>query len=112
MMGLSPAQAAEALWPMGLTAIGANCGEGIEPVVSALIEMRATVPEAVLIAKPNAGLPHLEEGNTVFDLGPDEMATHVPYLIECGAQVIGGCCGSTPQHIAAMARAARGLGQA
>jgi 5-methyltetrahydrofolate--homocysteine methyltransferase len=111
MMGVSPAQAVKELWPMGLTAIGANCGEGIEPVASALVEMRTTVSEAVLIAKPNAGLPHLEQGNTVFDLGPNEMANHVPHLIERGAQVIGGCCGSTPKHIAAMARAARSLDQ-
>jgi 5-methyltetrahydrofolate--homocysteine methyltransferase len=107
MMGVAPAQAAEALWPMGLTAVGANCGEGIEPVVAALTEMRAAVPDAVLIAKPNAGVPRLEDGETVFDMGPEEMAAHVPQLVDLGAQVIGGCCGSTPGHIAAMARAVR-----
>lgn len=110
MMGLTPTQAAETLWSMGLAAIGANCGEGIEPVVGALVEMRAVLPEAPLIAKPNAGLPRLEEGRTVFDLQPAEMATHVAHLVERGAQVIGGCCGSTPEHIAAMASAARTLG--
>jgi 5-methyltetrahydrofolate--homocysteine methyltransferase len=105
MMGVTPAEAAETLWPMGLTAVGANCGEGIEPVVRALTEMRAAVPQAVLIAKPNAGVPRLEDGKTVFDMGPEEMAAHVPHLVELSAQVIGGCCGSTPGHIAAMARA-------
>jgi 5-methyltetrahydrofolate--homocysteine methyltransferase len=109
MMGVSPAQAAETLWPLGLTAIGANCGEGIEPVVGALVEMRAALPDAVLIAKPNAGLPHLDAGKTVFDLGPPEMSTHVPHLVELGAQVIGGCCGNTPDHIAAIAQAVHRL---
>lgn len=109
MMGVSPAQVAETLWPLGLTAIGANCGEGIEPVVGALVEMRAALPDAVLIAKPNAGLPRLEADKTVFDLGPQEMSTHVPRLVELGAQVIGGCCGNTPDHIAAIAEAVHRL---
>jgi 5-methyltetrahydrofolate--homocysteine methyltransferase len=110
MMGVTPAQAVEKLWPMGLTAVGANCGEGIEPVVHALTEMRAVVPNAVLIAKPNAGVPRLEGEKTVFDMGPEEMAAHIPQLVALGAQVIGGCCGSTPEHIAAIVAGLRDLG--
>ncbi|MFL7811588.1 MAG: homocysteine S-methyltransferase family protein [Anaerolineae bacterium] len=109
MMGVTPKQAAEVLWPMGLVAIGANCGEGIPPVVMALDEMRAALPEAVLIAKPNAGVPRLEDGETVYPLGPVEMAAQVPDLVARGAQVIGGCCGNTPAHIAAIAAAVRQL---
>ncbi|MFN2228270.1 MAG: homocysteine S-methyltransferase family protein [Anaerolineae bacterium] len=109
MMGVTPKQAAEVLWPMGLVAIGANCGEGIPPVVMALDEMRAALPEAVLIAKPNAGVPRLEDGETVYPLGPAEMAAQVPDLVARGAQVIGGCCGNTPAHIAAIAAAVRQL---
>jgi len=109
MMGVTPRQAAETLWPLGLTAIGANCGEGILPVVAALEEMRAALPDAVLIAKPNAGVPRLEDGQTVFPLGPEEMAAQVPDLVARGAQVIGGCCGNTPAHIAAIADAVREL---
>lgn len=105
MMGVTPTQAAETLWPLGLAAIGANCGEGIEPVVTALQAMRVAVPDAPLIAKPNAGLPRLEEGRTVFDLSPDDMAAQVPHLVSLGAQVIGGCCGNNPRHIAAIAAA-------
>ncbi len=105
IMGVSPRQAAETLWPMGLTAIGANCGEGIAPVAAALDEMRAVLPEAVLIAKPNAGVPYIEGGETVFPLGPEEMAAQVPDLVARGAQVIGGCCGNTPAHIAAITAA-------
>jgi len=113
MMGASGADAVEALWPMGLTAIGANCGEGIEPVVTALSAMRETLQAIAgdghyaLIAKPNAGLPRLEGERTVYDLGPDEMAAQVHQFVELGAQVIGGCCGSTPAHIARMAEALR-----
>jgi 5-methyltetrahydrofolate--homocysteine methyltransferase len=109
MMGVTPAQIVKILSPMALAGIGANCGEGIEPVVDALVEMRAALSQVpgnstpVLVAKPNAGLPRLEDGQTVFDLGPEEMAAHVPRFVEIGAQVIGGCCGSSPAHIAAMA---------
>lgn len=107
MMGVKPTQAAELLWPMGLTAIGLNCGEGIEIVQPVLSEYRRALPDAPLIAKPNAGLPKLVDGETVFDLGPDAFAGHVREWIELGAQIIGGCCGSSPQHIAAMAAVLR-----
>jgi 5-methyltetrahydrofolate--homocysteine methyltransferase len=109
MMGVTPAQIVETFAPMALTGIGANCGEGIKPVVDALVEMRAALSQVagsstpVLVAKPNAGLPRLENGQTVFDLGPEEMAAHVPRFVEIGVQVIGACCGSSPAHIAAMA---------
>ena len=109
MMGVSPTQAIEALWPMGLTAVGANCGDGIEPVAHALVEMRSAVPDAVLIAKPNAGVPRLVGTETVFDLGPSDVASEIPRLVELGAQVLGGCCGNTPAHIAAIAEAVRAL---
>ena len=103
MMGVDPAQAANELWPMGLAALGANCGEGLEVIPKVLEGIRAAQPGVVLIAKPNAGLPHLQNGETVFDLGPESFAEHMPHFIELGAQVVGGCCGSTPAHIAAVA---------
>jgi 5-methyltetrahydrofolate--homocysteine methyltransferase len=114
MMGVTPALAAETLWPLGLTAVGGNCGEGVEVMTLVLTQMRTALDEMAgagqyaLIAKPNAGLPHLEDGKTVFDLGPEALAAHVPHFLELGAQVIGGCCGSTPEHIAAMVRIYRG----
>lgn len=107
MMGVKPTQAAGLLWPMGLTAIGLNCGEGIEIVRPVLSEYRRALPDAPLIAKPNAGLPKLVDGETVFDLGPEAFAGHVREWIELGAQIIGGCCGSSPQHIMAMAAVLR-----
>jgi 5-methyltetrahydrofolate--homocysteine methyltransferase len=105
MMGSTPTQIVEALWPMGITAIGANCGEGVEVMDPVLREMRAAAADAVLIAKPNAGVPHLEDGETVFDLGPADLAAQMPHLVELGAQVVGACCGSSPEHIAALVAA-------
>ena len=117
MMGVTPQAAAEALWPLGLTAIGANCGEGVEVITPVLSQMRnalldelgqpriADLPRPVFIAKPNAGLPHLEDGVTVYDLGPQDLAGHVPHFIELGAQVVGACCGSSPEHIAEISTA-------
>jgi 5-methyltetrahydrofolate--homocysteine methyltransferase len=107
IMGTTPTQVAEKLWPLGLTAIGGNCGEGVEVMTPVLTEMRAAFEDAVLIAKPNAGLPHLENGKTVFDLGPEDMATHARHFLRLCAQVIGACCGSSPEHIAAIAKALR-----
>jgi len=115
MMGVAPAQAVETLWPLGLTAIGANCGEGVEVMELVLPQMRAALQEQYgpgrypLIAKPNAGLPRLVDGETVFDLGPAELAAHLPRFVEWGAQVIGACCGSSPEHIKALAEAASRL---
>jgi 5-methyltetrahydrofolate--homocysteine methyltransferase len=103
IMGTAPREAAEALWPLGLLAIGANCGEGLEVVFPVLSEMRVTVPQAALIAKPNAGMPRLEQGRTVYDLGPEAFAARAPEIAATGAQVIGACCGSSPAHIAALA---------
>jgi 5-methyltetrahydrofolate--homocysteine methyltransferase len=117
MMGVTPEQALETLWPLGLTAIGANCGDGVEPVATAIAEMHALLSDSswterftdlappALIAKPNAGVPHLENGSTVFDLEPKALAAHAPRFVELGAQVIGACCGSSPDYIAAIAAA-------
>ncbi|MBN1933677.1 MAG: homocysteine S-methyltransferase family protein [Anaerolineae bacterium] len=107
MMGVKPSQAAETLWPLGLAAIGMNCGEGIEIVPPVLTEYRQALPGAALIAKPNAGLPRLVDGQTVFDLGSDAFAEHAPKWVALGARIVGGCCGSSPQHIAAIAAVLR-----
>mgnify|MGYP001071092737 CR=1 FL=1 len=109
IMGVRPSDAFERLRELGVTAVGANCGEGVEPVVSGLGEMQSARQSAggglapALIAKPNAGLPHLENGNTVFDLGPGEIAAYTKEFLDLGAQIVGACCGSTPAHIAAIA---------
>lgn len=108
MMGISPQQASEELEKLGLVALGANCGNGPQEIEVAAKAIRAAAPEALLIAKSNAGIPKLENGRPVYDATPGIMAEHARQAREIGCQLIGGCCGNTPEHIRAMARA---LGQ-
>jgi 5-methyltetrahydrofolate--homocysteine methyltransferase len=93
------------LWPMGISAIGANCGQGLSPVAEALRQMREVLPDAPLVAKPNAGLPKLVDGETVYDVGPREFAERVSEFVALGARIVGSCCGSSPPYTAAIAEA-------
>jgi 5-methyltetrahydrofolate--homocysteine methyltransferase len=105
VMGVSPQQAAETLSDWGVAAMGANCGTGPQEVEQVLAQMREAVPDAVLVAKPNAGVPRLVKGRTEFNATPELMAEHAQRFSEAGVTIIGACCGSTPEHIFAMARA-------
>ncbi len=108
MMGVRPAQFAEACLEAGADVIGTNCGTGIDDMAIILGQMRDIVGSDVpLMAMPNAGMPVMEHGRTVFKETPAQMAEKVALLLAAGARVIGGCCGSTPAHIAAI-RAAIG----
>jgi 5-methyltetrahydrofolate--homocysteine methyltransferase len=113
MMGVAPAEAARTLWPLGLTAIGGNCGEGVEVMETVLTQMHDALETQLgpghypLIAKPNAGLPRLVDGETVFDMEPAAFAEHVPRFVEWGAQIVGACCGSSPEYVAAIAASQR-----
>ena len=107
MMGVSPAQAVATLSELGAVAWGANCGNGpaeIEGVITAMHEINA---DAVLIAKSNAGLPHMEDNVAVYDATPDDMAQYAQRVIGYGARIVGACCGSTPDHIRAIAKTLR-----
>ena len=102
VMGVSPAQMAEKILSAGASIIGTNCGYGMEamiPIVKAFRDFDSNVP---LLVQPNAGIPKIENGETVFPETPEEMASQVPGLIDAGASIIGGCCGTTPGHIAAI----------
>jgi len=103
MMGVTPEQFAEQALAAGAQIIGSNCGTGPDHMIAIVRRLRAVAP-VPLIAMPNAGMPELVNGATVFPESPDEMARKVGRLVEAGASVIGGCCGTTPAHIAAMAR--------
>lgn len=109
IMGVRAGQAAKELWDLGLTAVGANCGEGIPPVLEALKQMQEVLPGAPLIAKPNAGLPRLVDGKTVYSMTPQDFSAHTPEFVALGAKIIGGCCGSTHEHVAAVAAAVKNL---
>lgn len=104
MMGQTPEQAAEALAGAGADVIGSNCGQGIAGFVNLCRRLRAATDRPVWI-KPNAGLPELVEGRAVYRTGPEEFASYLPALLEAGANFIGGCCGTTPEFIAALSRA-------
>jgi len=108
IMGVDPARAAEEAVDAGADIVGANCGNGIANMIEIARLMRAAVPNTPIMIQPNAGIPIYEDGRTVFKETPEEMAALVPELLAAGANIIGGCCGTTPAHIAAMAKAVRG----
>lgn len=108
MMGLSPTRMIEAIRPLGVAAIGANCGRSLadmERVVAELAALHAGIP---LWIKPNAGLPRMVGDVARYDTGPDEMADYAKRFVEAGARVIGGCCGTSPEHTRCMIAAASG----
>ena len=108
MMGLKPAQAAKELWALGVTAVGANCGRTLSETLTAIQAMRQAVPEATLMAKPNAGLPHVVgDSELVYDVTPAEMADYALKFSAERVKIFGGCCGSTPAHIRAVAETLR-----
>ena len=86
---------------LGADVIGANCSLGIEGIYKAIMAM-SRVTSLPLIAQPNAGIPYLKEGETIFPATPEEMAAYVSKLLDVGVRVIGGCCGTTPAHIKKM----------
>jgi 5-methyltetrahydrofolate--homocysteine methyltransferase len=103
MMGVRPADAVTALAAEGVDAIGANCGRGPEEMAVIAEQMAAARPEGVLlVAQSNAGLPQIVGDHFEYDASPDAMAAHARELQALGVELIGGCCGSTPAHIAAM----------
>lgn len=101
LFGTDAATAAVVLESLGVAAVGTNCSTGPDKMTDTVRRM-AEVTCIPIIAKPNAGLPSLDEnGNTVYDMGAAEFGGHMRDLISAGASVIGGCCGTTPEHIRA-----------
>lgn len=108
MMGVTPTQAVEALAEAGVDAVGANCGRGPEEmrdIATALVSARRD--GMLLVAQSNAGLPELSGDRFVYTVDPAGMAAHAQELRACGVDVIGACCGSSPEHIAAISEALR-----
>ncbi len=102
MMGVSPEHAAEFLEDQGIDVLAFNCGTGVDMVMGADIARRyREVSDLPIMGQPNAGQPVLENFKTVYKEPPDQMAAGVPGLLEAGVTVVGGCCGSTPDHIRA-----------
>jgi 5-methyltetrahydrofolate--homocysteine methyltransferase len=109
MMGVTPEQFAQQALASGAQIIGSNCGTGADHMISIIARIRAAASGVPLIAMPNAGMPQLLNDVTVFPESPDEMAAKAGRLVEAGASILGGCCGTTPAHISAMARELRKL---
>jgi len=107
MMGVGPADMAKAMVAAGAHVIGANCGNGVDRMIDIVREIRSAAPGMPILVHANAGAPKVVDGQTTFPDAPEHMAAAVPALIAAGAGVIGGCCGTTPAHIRAIAQAVR-----
>ena len=105
MMGVSPTDVVAAVGPLGVAAIGANCGRSLADTDAIVTELLAAAPGLPLWVKPNAGVPRVVGDTVVYEAGPEDLAAHVRGYADRGVRVVGGCCGSTPEHIAAIARA-------
>lgn len=108
LTGSTPEIFAETMQNMDCAAIGSNCSLG--PVEMApVIEELVSVCACPVMAEPNAGIPVLRNGKTIFPLGPEEFAEKTAAFVKMGAQIVGGCCGTTPAHIAALVRSVQNL---
>ena len=109
MMGVKPKDVMKRYTEMGATLVGANCGNTLANMELVVKEYAATVPNFPMWVKPNAGVPHMdiETEQGVYDMGPEDMATYAKKYVALGAKVVGGCCGNTPEHIAAIAKAVK-----
>jgi len=104
MMGASPADVVAAVEPLGVAALGANCGRSLDDTDAIVAQFVAAAPHLPLWVKPNAGVPKVVGDAVVYEAGPELLAEHVRAYVDQGARIVGGCCGSTPEHIAAIAR--------
>lgn len=103
MMGVEPAVAVKELWAMDVLAVGANCGRALNDNLEAITAMRTAAPEVTLIAKPNAGMPRMEDTvEAVYDVTPEIMADYSLKFAAQHVKLMGGCCGSNPEHIKAL----------
>lgn len=108
LFGTPPETAVVVLQSLGVDAIGINCSTGPMEMVE-LVEKMAQYSTVPILAKPNAGLPELEDDKTVYKMTPQEFADAAVVLVNAGASIVGGCCGTTPEHIKALSDAVREL---
>ena len=101
MMGVTPEDAAKRLQQSGAQIIGANCGNGIENMIEISSKMREST-DRPMIVHCNAGIPSLVSGEILYPESPEYMAEQFMKLIEVGVNIVGGCCGTSPEHIKAL----------
>jgi len=99
VMGVSPEQMIDGMHREGASIIGSNCGNGIQIMVEIAAVLRSLDPQIPLMIQSNAGLPENRDGKTIYPETVDFMSSHIPALIEAGVNIIGGCCGTTPEYI-------------
>jgi len=102
MMGVSPEIMVSTMTEAGAHIVGSNCGNGIEDMIGIVKAIRAANKTIPVMIQANAGVPEFVDGKTIFRESPEMMASFVPELIKAGANIIGGCCGTTPEHIRAI----------
>jgi 5-methyltetrahydrofolate--homocysteine methyltransferase len=99
MMGFSPTDMVNQLLMEGVDIIGANCGNGLKDMIGIVQEIRSVNKNIPVLIHANAGIPVYQDGKTVFPETPEEMASYVLPVVNAGVNIIGGCCGTTPEHI-------------
>ena len=102
MMGVSGTEAAERLAPLGLAGIGVNCGNNIADSEAAAIQIKEAAPDMTVVIKANAGIPEFKGDHLHYTGTPEVMGAHVKRMREAGIEIIGGCCGTSTQHLAYM----------
>ena len=109
MMGVKPKDVIKKYSEMGAVMVGANCGTTLENMEAVVKEYAATVPNFPLWVKPNAGVPRMdiETEQGIYDMSPEDMAAYAQKYVDLGARVVGGCCGNTSEHVAAIVRAVK-----
>lgn len=99
MMGISPSEMAETIVEAGADLIGTNCGNGMEDMIGMVKQIRTVNSTIPVLVHANAGMPCYVDGKTTFPESPEDMAARVNAIIAAGANIVGGCCGTTPEHI-------------
>ena len=109
MMGVSPAEAALACANAGADIIGTNCGNGLKNMVNIVAQMREVVPDIPILVHANAGMPEIKNGEIIYPETPEQIKELIPEVVRAGATIIGGCCGTTPAHIAVIKDTVRSI---
>ncbi len=99
MMGVSPTEMASKLVATGADVIGTNCGNGIRNMIGIVKEIRKVNTSIPVLVQANAGIPEVRNGETIFPESPQDMASCVQTIVDAGTNILGGCCGTTPDHI-------------
>ena len=108
-MGVSPEEMINAVKEAGADIIGANCGIGFDQMLEVVKEIREADKTTPVLVHANAGIPIVKDNKTIFPETAAEMSSKVKYLVDAGVNVIGGCCGTTPEHIRGFVKEIKGL---